>query len=189
MSLPRNIQPTCAWARPRSVPRHPGAWSTCGLCGSPVLVGEAVVLAMRGDPFDHRPLDGHRAEHGQQRSHRAAGLEAAVGEQPVIADGDAQPGERVGDREHDQVLPVQGPAPRQPSAAPTSATGGTPKTIVRTTRSSVSCSIGTVSATPRAGAPALMTGRPRRRVAGAPRRPARPGRRRRSRRRRNCRSA
>ena len=79
------------------------------------MVGEAVVLAVGGGPFDHRPLDGHRAEHGEQRSHRARGLEAAVGEQPVIADGDAEPGEHVGDREHEQVLPVQGSAPRQPS--------------------------------------------------------------------------
>src|ERR1035437_5998933 len=35
MSWPRNIQPTCAWPRPRSTPRHPGAWSRWGLCGSP----------------------------------------------------------------------------------------------------------------------------------------------------------
>ena len=74
-----------------------------------------MVLAVGGDPFDHRPLDRHRAEHGEQRPHRARGLEAAVGEQPVVADGDAQPGQRVGDREHDEVVPVQRSAPRQPS--------------------------------------------------------------------------
>ena len=32
-----------------------------------------------------------------------------------IADRDPDPGEHVGDREHEQVLPVQGSAPRQPS--------------------------------------------------------------------------
>ena len=61
-----------------------------------------------------------------------------------------------------------------------------PKTSVRTTRSKVSCSIGTVSAAPRTGAVALTTDRPRRRGAGAPGRTARPGRARRSRRRRSC---
>ena len=79
-----------------------------------------MVLAVGGDPLDHRPLDRHRAEHGQQRPHRARGLEAAVGEQPVEADGDAEPGERVGDRQHEQVVPVQGrrptPASRRPRA-------------------------------------------------------------------------
>ncbi len=30
-----NSQPTWAWARPRSAPRQPPPWSTCGLCGSP----------------------------------------------------------------------------------------------------------------------------------------------------------
>ena len=69
---------------------------------------------MSRDPFDHRPLDRHRAEHRQHRPQRARGLEAAVGEQPVIADRDAQPGERVGDREDEQVLPMQGSAPRKP---------------------------------------------------------------------------
>ena len=54
------------------------------------MIGEAVVLAVGGGPFDHRPLDRHRAEHGEQRSQRARGLEAAVGEEPVIADRDAQ---------------------------------------------------------------------------------------------------
>ena len=36
------------------------------------LVGEAVVLAMGGDPLDHRALDRHRAQHGQQRPHAGA---------------------------------------------------------------------------------------------------------------------
>ena len=81
-----------------------------------LMVREAMVLAVGGDPLDHWPFDGHRAEHGQHRSHRARRLEAAVREQPVIADGDAQPGARVGDRENEQVLPMQGAAPRQPSS-------------------------------------------------------------------------
>ena len=32
-----------------------------------VLIGELVVLAVVGDPLDHRPLDRRRAERGQQR--------------------------------------------------------------------------------------------------------------------------
>ena len=79
------------------------------------LVRETVVLAVGGDPVVQPALDRHRAEHGQQHSHRARGLEAAVGEQPVEADGDAQPGERVRDRQHEQVVPVQAPAPSHPS--------------------------------------------------------------------------
>ena len=71
------------------------------------LVGEAVVLAVGGHPFGQWPLDGHRAKHREQRPHRARGLEAAVSKQSVIADGDAQPGEGVEDREHDQVWPVE----------------------------------------------------------------------------------
>ena len=38
-----------------------------------------------------------------------------MGEQSVITDGDAQTGERVEDGQDEQVLPVQGSAPRQPS--------------------------------------------------------------------------
>ena len=33
------------------------------------VVGEAVVLAMGGDPLEHRPLDRHRPEHRQQGAH------------------------------------------------------------------------------------------------------------------------
>jgi hypothetical protein len=55
------------------------------------LVGELVVLAMVGDPLDQRTLDGGRAERREREPQRAAGLEAAVGEQTVKADGDAEP--------------------------------------------------------------------------------------------------
>ena len=58
-----------------------------------------------------------------------------------------EPGQRVGDREHDQVVPVQGAAPRQPARDQRARRAAAPKTIVRTIRSEVSCSIGTVSAT------------------------------------------
>ena len=82
--------------------------------GIALLVGEAVVLTMRGDPLDHRPLDRGRAERAQHDPHRRARLEAAVGEQAVIADRHAETRQQVGDRQHDQVLPLQDSSPRQP---------------------------------------------------------------------------
>jgi hypothetical protein len=89
-----------------------------GAVGITAAVGEAVVLAVGGGPFDQRTLDRHRAQHGQQRPQHARGLEAAVSEQPVIADGDAQPAKQVGDRQHEQILPMKAPAPGQPSCPP-----------------------------------------------------------------------
>ena len=65
-----------------------------------------------------------------------------------LADGDSDSGERVGDREHEQVVPAQSSAPRHPPAI-TSAAGGTPKTMIRTLRSDVSVSIGIDSEVPR----------------------------------------
>ena len=146
MSLPRNIQPTCAWPSPRSAPRQPGAWSTCGLCGSPGWSEKRWCLRWVATHSITGPSTAIEPSTASSARTVRGGLEAAVGEQPVVADGDAEPGQRVGDREHDQVVPVQGSAPRQPSAH-ASAAGGTTKTIVRTTRSDVSCSIGTISAT------------------------------------------
>ena len=80
-------------------------------------VRERVVLAMRGDPFDHRPLHRGRPQHRQHRPDRARRLEAAMREQPVEADRHAQPRERVRDRQHDQVLPAQRFPPGRPARA------------------------------------------------------------------------
>jgi hypothetical protein len=82
-----------------------------GAVGVAGEVAEAVVLAVGGDPLDNGSLDGGRSEHGEQRAQRASGLEAAVGEQPVVADGDPHDGQQVADGQNDQVLPVQGVAP------------------------------------------------------------------------------
>ena len=76
-----------------------------------LLVGEAVVHPVGGDPLDHRPLDRGRAEDREDGADRLAGLEAPVGEQAVVADRDAEAGEEVGDPHHDEVLPVEDPAP------------------------------------------------------------------------------
>src|SRR6185436_15279963 len=48
-----------------------------------------VVLAVIGDPRDHRPLDRGRAEDREDGAQHGPRLEAAVGEQPVVADGHA----------------------------------------------------------------------------------------------------
>ena len=134
----RMVQP----AQPlRATPAH----GPCGTVRVAGMVGEAVVLAVRGDPVDQGALHRHRAQHGQQRSHRACGLEAAVGEQPVEAHRDAEPGERVGDRE--DIRSCQCGLPPHASHPPNaSAAGGTAKKIHRATRSDVSSSIGTISA-------------------------------------------
>ena len=79
--------------------------------GVALLVRERVVLAVVGDPLDHRALDGRRAEDGPHRAQRPAGLEAPVGEEAVVADRHAEADRHVHDREDDQVLPVERPAP------------------------------------------------------------------------------
>ena len=70
-------------------------------------VGEGVVLAVVGDPGDHRALDRRRAERGERRADPLLRLERAVGEVAVEAERDAEPGQHVADHEHDHVAPVQ----------------------------------------------------------------------------------
>src|SRR5204863_4292817 len=48
-----------------------------------LLVGEGVVLAMVGDPRDHRPLDCGRAERADDPAHDGTGLEAAMCEEAM----------------------------------------------------------------------------------------------------------
>ncbi len=54
-------------------------------------VGEGVVLAVVGDPRDHGSLDRYRSEDREQPADVAVRLERAVRQQPVEADGDAEP--------------------------------------------------------------------------------------------------
>ena len=56
-----------------------------------LLVGVRVVLAVVGDPIQHRALDRQRAEDRERALEPRVGLERAVGQQPVEADRDADP--------------------------------------------------------------------------------------------------
>ena len=76
-------------------------------------VAEHVVPAMVRDPADERALHRERSGARQRDLQRAARLEAAVGEQAVVADGHAESADEVeGDGEHD-VVEVHDAAPEQ----------------------------------------------------------------------------
>ena len=75
--------------------------------GIALLVREGVVLAVVGDPGDHRPLDRRGAEGAHHGADRGTRLEAAMGEEPVEADRDPEPGRDVDQPEDDEVAPVQ----------------------------------------------------------------------------------
>ena len=111
-------QPTCAWKRPEQRPAPAAAVPHVGAVGIALLVGERVVLAVIGHPRDHRALDRHRAERGEDRSQRPAGGEAAVRQMAVEADRHAQAGEQVQDHEHRDVAPAQQVGPGLPAGHP-----------------------------------------------------------------------
>src|SRR5580698_4777687 len=74
----RSSQPAWAWARPRSCPAR-----------------EGVMAAVHGDPADDRALEAHRPRERERDTQGRGRGEAAVGQQPVEADGDAEPGDHV----------------------------------------------------------------------------------------------
>jgi hypothetical protein len=84
-----------ATARPRAL--EPGR------VGIAVAVGERVVTPMVGDPTDEPALDRQRTGDGEPGLERNVGLEAAVGEQPVEAHGDTEPGDDVERGGEDEV--------------------------------------------------------------------------------------
>jgi hypothetical protein len=72
-----------------------------------------VVLAVVGDPGDHRALDRHRPEHGDDRAKRPRRFERAVGEHAVVAERHAKRREHIEHHEQseferpDSVVPEQ----------------------------------------------------------------------------------
>jgi hypothetical protein len=77
-----------------------------------LLVGELVVLAMGGDPVEHGHLQREAARDAQGDLHGPLGLERAVGEVAVQADGDAEAGDDVEDAGDGDVRPAeQSPSP------------------------------------------------------------------------------
>ena len=108
-----NSQPTCAWNRPRSVPRSPPPWSTCGLCGSPSSSANAWCLrwsatheitgpSIAADPTPRGPAH------------------AAVSKLRWVSrrwkpDRHAEPRRARRRQEHDHVVPVQQLAPHLPA--------------------------------------------------------------------------
>ena len=78
-----------------------------------LLVGEGVVAAVVRHPADHGALDRHRAENGEQVLDRLEGLEGAVGQQAVEADGDAGSRQEVHDHEQRQVERADPLVPQQ----------------------------------------------------------------------------
>ena len=76
-------------------PAHALAVADVGAVRVALFVGVGVVLAVVGDPGDHRSLDRHRAEHREDVLDRLRGLEGAVGEKAVEADRDPDRGQQV----------------------------------------------------------------------------------------------
>src|SRR5436190_2160805 len=74
------------------------------------FVGVGVVLAMVGHPVRNGALDRGRAENGEDASDQWVSLEAAVGEQPVVAGRDAEPAQGVEDSE-DAAVGARRPKP------------------------------------------------------------------------------
>jgi hypothetical protein len=78
-----------------------------------LFVGERVVLAVVGNPVDHRSLQGHRAQHGERVAQPRPRLKGAVGEEAVEADGHANRGQHVHDGEDRQVAWPEELVPQQ----------------------------------------------------------------------------
>ena len=76
-----------------------------------VVVAVLVVAAVHADPVEDCALGGHAAGDGPEPANRRGGLEGAVGEKAVVADGDAQPGDEVESQEEPQVDHPEAAAP------------------------------------------------------------------------------
>ena len=113
--MPRFVksQPTCAWTKPRAR-RARRRHDRRAVSGVARLVGQRMVLAVVGHPLRDRSLHRHAAEDREQRLDRDAGLEVAVGEVAVEADGRPECADDVEADEEREVVPVEGDTPEQP---------------------------------------------------------------------------
>src|SRR5512135_1576895 len=66
---------------------------------------------VQGDPFQDRPLEGHRTEDGEDELHHDVRLERPVDEQPVVADGDAQSRQEIHAQQEPQIDRGDAPSP------------------------------------------------------------------------------
>ena len=104
-----NSQPVWACQRPR----EPGAVAHVRAVRIALLVSVGVVLAVVGDPVEHRALQAHRAEHREQVLDALVRLERAVREQAVVADRHAEAEQHVRGGHDREVDPVDPAVPEQ----------------------------------------------------------------------------
>ena len=103
---------------PRSAPRSPEPWSTCGLWGSPGRSENAWCLRWSATQEMTGPSIAIEPRPANTPRTTGAGLERPVGEQPVEADRDAEPGGDVHDHEDDHVAPARAASPQLPGDDP-----------------------------------------------------------------------
>jgi hypothetical protein len=86
------------------------------------------MLAVIGDPLEHRALHCQRAEHGQRIANHGVGLKRPVSEQAVKANRDPQAGGRIADRQRRPGRPTRRAGlTASRSRARTRATGSRPR--------------------------------------------------------------
>src|SRR5215218_10261334 len=98
--------------------RPAAAVTDVGAMGVALAIRAGVMLAMVGNPRDDRALDRGRPERCDHPARHRAGGEAAMREEPMEADCDAEPGGDVGDGEDRKVAPTQGFVPELPPGEP-----------------------------------------------------------------------
>jgi hypothetical protein len=76
-----------------------------------LAVGVLVVTAVLGRPQRDRALDGHATRDHERDAQGAAALEGAVGEEPVVADGDAEDAHEIHDDGDHHITRADAPAP------------------------------------------------------------------------------
>src|SRR5690348_17367926 len=81
-------------------------------------VGKGVMTTVDGDPADDLTLEAHRPRDSQRDPQRRRRREAAVGEQPVEADGHSEPRHQVENYREQHIRQAQAVAPGKPYRHP-----------------------------------------------------------------------